>query len=374
VERTSPRRSRRRIDVVAGVLAREVIRRAPSLPERVRDVPRRLEPRDPLRVELAPALGSAGFMLRRVLPETQRGARGGRSGADAAAHRREPSMHADEVPARQRWADIERGNLVVRVVPVPRVALFARDRERRDGGAVDEVEVDAASAVREDELFLRVRHEFGKLTAAARCARPRRVARAIRRHTRRDDRRGDAAGDGRARDALGDDPVQPRDELAAVRRRDRSVILREVFRVTVRRSSAAAASGRVLAHRRERLSAVVAAEEVVLELRLAAAGLLRLAVGREERVDVLRGALLGVRHPVVDRSIASVDRSIDRSIDRSRARARDDRAPREPVRGCERERRARSLCRASTEERGPRRYSKGGDLRARPVQLQFVYR
>jgi hypothetical protein len=102
--------------------------------------------------------------------------------------------------------------------------------------------------------------------------------------------------------------------------------------------------------------------------------LLRLAVGREERVDVLRGALLGVRHPVVDRSIASVDRSIDRSIDRSRARARDDRAPREPVRGCERERRARSLCRASTEERGPRRYSKGGDLRARPVQLQFVYR
>ena len=229
-------------------------------------------------------------------------------------------MHADEVPARQRWADIERGNLVVRVVPVPRVALFARDRERRDGGAVDEVEVDAASAVREDELFLRVRHEFGKLTAAARCARPRRVARAIRRHTRRDDRRGDAAGDGRARDALGDDPVQPRDELAAVRRRDRSVILREVFRVTVRRSSAAAASGRVLAHRRERLSAVVAAEEVVLELRLAAAGLLRLAVGREERVDVLRGALLGVRHPVVDRSLASVDRS------RARSLARDDRA------------------------------------------------
>jgi len=107
-------------------------------------------------------------MLRRVLPETQRGARGGRGGADAAAHRREPSMHADEVPARQRWADIERGNLVVRVVPVPRVALFARDRERRDGGAVDEVEVDAAAAVREDELFLRVRHEFGKLTAAAR--------------------------------------------------------------------------------------------------------------------------------------------------------------------------------------------------------------
>jgi hypothetical protein len=99
--------------------------------------------------------------------------------------------------------------------------------------------------------------------------------------------------------------------------------------------------------------------------------LLRLAVGREERVDVLRGALLGVRHPVVDRSLASVDRSIDRAL--ARARATIERG-REPVRGCERERRARSLCRASTEERGPRRYSKGGDLRARPVQLQFVYR